>query len=125
LSRTSNPLFPAPPTVFNTVTALVSTLAAAPVARPSRPRLPTRPPLPAQRAQRPKPTDAAKRRPCKAEGLVATAHKLIRILYGIIQSQKPYDEAEAFHLTPQYLARRSRNLEKQAAAMGFQLVEAE
>jgi len=59
----------------------------------------------------------------KAEGLVATAHKLIRILYGMIQSQKPYDEAEAFHITPQNLARR-RNLEKQAAAMGFQLVDA-
>ena len=43
----------------------------------------------------------------------------------MIQSQKPYDEAEAFHLTLQNLARRSRNLEKQAAAMGFQLVEAE
>ena len=60
----------------------------------------------------------------KAEGLVATAHKLIRILYGMIQSQKPYDEAEAFHLTPQNIARRRRNLEKQAAAMGFQLVDA-
>jgi hypothetical protein len=41
----------------------------------------------------------------------------------MIQSQKPYDEAEAFHITPQNLARR-RNLEKQAAAMGFQLVDA-
>jgi hypothetical protein len=41
----------------------------------------------------------------------------------MIQSQKPYDDAEAFHITPQNLARR-RNLEKQAAAMGFQLVDA-
>jgi transposase len=60
----------------------------------------------------------------KAEGLVATAHKLIRILYGMINRQTPYDEAEAFHLTPQNLARRRRNLEKQAAALGLQLVEA-
>ena len=43
----------------------------------------------------------------------------------MIQSQKPYDDAEAFHITPPNLARRSRNLEKKAAAMGFQLVEAE
>jgi hypothetical protein len=42
----------------------------------------------------------------------------------MIQSQKPYDEAEAFHITPQNLARRRRNLEKQAAALGMQLVEA-
>jgi hypothetical protein len=42
----------------------------------------------------------------------------------MIQSQKPYDEGEAFHLTPQNIARRTRNLEKPAAAMGFQLVEA-
>ena len=42
----------------------------------------------------------------------------------MIQSQKPYDEAEAFHITPQNLARRRRNLEKKAAAMGFQLVDA-
>ena len=57
----------------------------------------------------------------KAEGLVAAAHKLVRILYGMIQSQRPYDEAEAFKITPQTLARRRRNLEKQAAALGLQL----
>jgi transposase len=57
----------------------------------------------------------------KAEGLVATAHKLIRILYGMIKSQRPYDENEAFKITPQSLARRRRNLEKQAAALGFTL----
>ena len=60
----------------------------------------------------------------KAEGLVATAHKLIRIAYGMIESQKPYDESEAFRITPQNLARRRRNLEKQATALGLQLVEA-
>jgi len=57
----------------------------------------------------------------KAEGLVATAHKLVRILYGMIQSQRPYEEAEAFKITPQTLARRLRNLEKQAAGLGLQL----
>ena len=67
---------------------------------------------------------SCKAKALQSEGLVAPAHKLIRILYGMTQSQTPYDEAEAFHITPQYLARRRRNLEKQAAAMGFQLVEA-
>lgn len=57
----------------------------------------------------------------KAEGTVAAAHKLARILYGMIQHQCPYDEAEAFKITPQTLARRRRNLEKQAAALGLQL----
>jgi transposase len=60
----------------------------------------------------------------KAEGTVAAAHKLIRILYGMIKSGRPYDEKEAFKITPQTAARRRRNLEKQAAALGLQLVAA-
>ena len=67
---------------------------------------------------------SCKAKALQSEGLVATAHKLIRILYGMIQSQKPYDEAEAFHITPQNIARRRRNLEKQAASFDFQLVDA-
>lgn len=60
----------------------------------------------------------------KAEGTVATAHKLTRIIYGMIESQRAYDEAEAFKITPQTAARRRKNLEKQAAALGLQLVAA-
>lgn len=60
----------------------------------------------------------------KAEGTVAAAHKLARILYGMIKSQRAYDENEAFKITPQTAARRRRNLEKQAAALGLQLVAA-
>jgi len=60
----------------------------------------------------------------KAEGIVAGAHKLVRIIYGMIKNQKPYDETEAFKTTPQTAARRRRNLEKQAAALGLQLVAA-
>lgn len=59
----------------------------------------------------------------KAEGLTAAAHKLIRIIYGMIQSQRPYDEKEAFKITPQTLARRTRNLEKQAITMGYTLTK--
>jgi transposase len=57
----------------------------------------------------------------KAEGLVAAAHKLCRIIYGVIHSQRAYDETEAFKITPQSAARRRHHLEKQAAALGFRL----
>lgn len=60
----------------------------------------------------------------KAEGITAAAHKLARILYTMIKTQQPYNEAEAFKITPQTAARRRRNLERQAAALGFQLVAA-
>ncbi len=55
----------------------------------------------------------------KAEGVTAAAHKLARVIHGMIKSQKPYDEKEAFKLTPQSEARRRKALEKQAAALGF------
>jgi hypothetical protein len=54
----------------------------------------------------------------KAEGITAGAHKLARIIHGMLKSQKPYDEKEAFKLTPQREARRRQALEKQAAALG-------
>ena len=60
----------------------------------------------------------------KAEGLTAAAHKLIRIIYGMIQSRQSYSEQEAFKITPQTLARRTKNLEKQAASMGYTLTKA-
>jgi hypothetical protein len=43
---------------------------------------------------------------------------------GMIKNQKPYNGAEAFKTTPQTAARRRRNLERQAAALGLQLVAA-
>jgi len=57
----------------------------------------------------------------KAEGTTAAAHKLARIVHGMIKSQQPYDEKEAFKLTPQSEARRRKALEKQAAALGLTL----
>lgn len=60
----------------------------------------------------------------KAEGLTAAAHKLCRIIYGVIRTQRPYDENEAFKITPQSAARRRRHLEKQAASLGLQLIPA-
>lgn len=60
----------------------------------------------------------------KAEGITATAHKLARILYGVIASKRPYDEATAFRLTPAKKQRQIRILRKKAEAMGMQLVPA-
>jgi transposase len=57
----------------------------------------------------------------KAEGLTAGAHKLARIIYGMIFDQTPYDEDNAFKATPANLARQRKHLEKQAAALGLQL----
>ena len=52
-------------------------------------------------------------KPGKEEGTTAAAHRLARIVHGMIKSQKPYDEKEAFKLTPQSDARRRKALEKQ------------
>jgi hypothetical protein len=60
----------------------------------------------------------------KAEGLTAAAHKLIRILYGMIKSRQVYDENEAFKVTPQTLARRTKKLHAQAIALGYTLTKA-
>jgi transposase len=60
----------------------------------------------------------------KAEGIVAVAHKLARILYGMIASGRAYDENEAFKLTPSSTAKRLINLQKQAHALGYQLLPA-
>jgi transposase len=61
----------------------------------------------------------------KAEGLTAAAHKVARIIYGMIERQTRYDENEAFKTTPETLTRRRKNLEKQAATLGFHLVPLE
>jgi len=58
----------------------------------------------------------------KAEGVVADAHKLIRVIYGMIKTRKKYNETEAFKISPQSSARHRRKLEKQAEKLGLQLV---
>lgn len=60
----------------------------------------------------------------KAEGITATAHKIARILYGVIASKKPYEEATAFRITPAKRERQIRILRKKAQTMGLQLVPA-
>jgi len=60
----------------------------------------------------------------KAEGIVVGAHKLARILWALIVSGQPYDEAKAFAITPASTARRLRNLQNQAKALNMTLVPA-
>ncbi len=47
----------------------------------------------------------------KAEGIVVGAHKLARIVWAMIVSGQPYDEAKAFQTTPARRARRLQNLQ--------------
>jgi hypothetical protein len=58
----------------------------------------------------------------KAEGIVAGAHKLARIIWSLITTGKPYDEKKAFALTPATAARRLKNLQNQAKALNLTLV---
>jgi transposase len=57
----------------------------------------------------------------KAEGITAAAHKVGRIIYGMVEHQTPYNENRAFQTTPASLQRQRKHLEKQAAALGLQL----
>ena len=60
----------------------------------------------------------------KAEGIVAGAHKLARIIWAAIVTGQPYDEAKTFQLTPASAARRLKNLQNQAQALNVKLVPA-
>ena len=58
----------------------------------------------------------------KAEGIVAGAHKLARIIWTLITTGQPYDESKAFVSTPASVARRLKNLQNQAQALNMKLV---
>jgi transposase len=60
----------------------------------------------------------------KAEGIVAVAHKLARVIYAMVTTGKAYTEAEAFKATPSAKAKRLKNLQKQAKSLNMQLVPA-
>lgn len=60
----------------------------------------------------------------KAEGIVVGAHKLARIVWAMVVSGQPYDEAKAFLTTPASRARRLQNLQNQARVLNMTLVPA-
>jgi transposase len=61
----------------------------------------------------------------KAEAITAVAHKLARIIYGMLRSGKPYDEREAFRQSPQNIQRQIRRIEQQATKLGLKLIAPE
>ena len=55
----------------------------------------------------------------KAEGIVAGAHKLARIIWALIVTGQPYDETKAFAITAVSTARRLKNLHHQAKTLNM------
>ena len=60
----------------------------------------------------------------KAEGIVAGAHKLARIIWAMVGSGQPYDETKAFDSSPAATARRLKNLQNQAHTLNMKRVPA-
>ena len=58
----------------------------------------------------------------KAEGIVAGAHKLARVIWAMVVSGQPYDEAQAFDTAQAATARRLKNLQNQAQTQTLKLV---
>ena len=61
----------------------------------------------------------------KAEGIVAGAHKLARIIWALNVSGETCDEKKAFAITAASTARRLKNLQHQANALNMTLVPAQ
>jgi transposase len=57
-----------------------------------------------------------------AEGLVATAHKIARVLYAVMTTRRPYDPALHEHALEQKRAKRVAQLHSTAKKLGFQLL---
>lgn len=53
--------------------------------------------------------------------VTATAHKLARIIYAMLKQREPYHDFGALYYEQQYRARVLRNLNRQAARLGFRL----
>jgi transposase len=53
--------------------------------------------------------------------VTATAHKLARIIYAMLKDRKPYQDVGAHYYEQQYRVRVLRNLNRQAARLGFRL----
>lgn len=53
--------------------------------------------------------------------VTATAHKLARIIYAMLKDRKPYHDVGAHYYEQQYRDRVLRNLNRQAARLGFRL----
>ena len=61
----------------------------------------------------------------KPEGITATAHKLIRIIYKLIATGTAYDDKIAGEMSEARKQRRIRGLQKAAERLGLQLIESQ
>jgi hypothetical protein len=59
----------------------------------------------------------------KAQGITATAHKLARLMYALIQTGQAYDEQIAFPSKPQNRQKQLKQLQTLAEKLGIQLPE--
>lgn len=59
------------------------------------------------------------------KAITATAHKLARITYHLITTRQPYDESVFIKNEQRHQQRRASRLQREAAALGFQLVAAQ
>ena len=57
------------------------------------------------------------------KAITATAHKLARIFYQMWRTRQSYQDAAAAHYEQHYQQRKLKQLRRQAASLGFQLVE--
>jgi len=57
----------------------------------------------------------------KPQAITATAHKLARIIYAMLKSKQPYIDPGADHVEPEVQARKLKQLQRQAKALGYEL----
>ena len=59
----------------------------------------------------------------KAEGITATAHKMIRIIYKLIVTGTTYDDKVAGQLSEARKQKRIQGLKKAAERLGLQIID--
>jgi len=61
----------------------------------------------------------------KAEGIVAVAHKVARLVYSMIKSQKPYDPKKAFKVTNYSIQKKLKVMQKIANELNYKVSKVE
>lgn len=58
----------------------------------------------------------------KVEGITATAHKIARLIYALIESKEPYDEAKAFAPNEKSTTKKIKLMKKLAESLNYQVL---
>ena len=61
----------------------------------------------------------------KAEGIVAVAHKVARLVYSMIKSQQPYDPKKAFKVTNYSIQKKLKVMQKIANELNYKVSKVE